>query len=128
MSVPPSFVPRRLLRVPGFFGEQEDVEWKLARDVEGAVRLARAREQHDLAFVLHRRRLELERSVPDIAAHLGVPRGNLVSKLTGRAPATEGDLIRWCWFLDEKRRSYRPEDLLEHPERTYVPRLSIRRP
>lgn len=123
----PAFVPRDLLRVPGFFGEQEDPVWKYAEDVAGAVRLARAREQHELAFIMYYRSKELELSIPDIAARLEVPRGNLGRKLAGYVPAQENDIIIWCWFLDEPRRTYTAERLFANKTLVVVPRLTIRR-
>ncbi len=123
----PAFVPRELLRVPGFFGEQEDPVWIYAADLAGAVRLARAREQHELAFLMYYRSKELGLSIPDVAARLGVPRGNLGRKVAGYVPAQENDIITWCWFLDEQRRTYRPEELFGRSAQVFVPRLSIGR-
>jgi len=75
---------------------------------------------------MYYRRRELGLSVPDIAARLGVPRGNLGRKLAGYVPAQENDIISWCWFLDEPRRSYAPERLLGMAAQAHVrvPRLT----
>lgn len=47
MSQAPSFVPRDLLVVPGYFETQEpkNLQWHLATDYAGAVRLAWAMQQ-----------------------------------------------------------------------------------
>jgi hypothetical protein len=123
MPVPSKFIPAELLTVPGFFGEQEDVTWILAHDLEGAIRLAWAREQHELALLIHLRRVPMELSIPDVAARLGVMASDLRRKLKGRFPAQMEDLYLWCWYLDEPRRNFRPEDLLTDPTLVSVPRL-----
>jgi hypothetical protein len=76
----PAFVPREWLRVKDEFGKHEDVEWKLAGELAGAVQLARSREQHHLAYLLLRRGGNYEMTVPDLAVHLGVDRGDLSRK------------------------------------------------
>jgi hypothetical protein len=49
----PRLVPNSFLEHPGhpgYFGNQEDVTWKLASDLPGALVLAHCREQHELAL------------------------------------------------------------------------------
>ncbi|HTU36595.1 MAG TPA: hypothetical protein VMF35_01185 [Acidimicrobiales bacterium] len=112
------FVPRDYLAVPNLwpFAEHE-VEWTLAVDWDDAVHLARAREQHALAYRIGVLRAEHKNSVADIALVLKEGRGTLTSKLNGHLPATEDDLIRWSWLTGEKRRSYSPEALWGQPFR-----------
>jgi hypothetical protein len=51
MSRTARFVPREYLVVPNLWGFSEsEVEWTLAVDWDDAVHLARAREQHALAY------------------------------------------------------------------------------
>lgn len=102
--------------MPGFFGQQEDVIWRLAVNFEGAVLLARAREQHELAFILHRRRLARDFGTADVATRLGVNSQDLRRKLNGYLPAQEADLIRWSWYLGEPRRTYQAVHLLANPD------------
>jgi hypothetical protein len=83
---PPKFVPRELLEVPGFFGNQDDPRWKDATSYQGAIRLARAREQHELSYVIYCMRQGRKRSVPDVAALLGANVHNLRRKLNGYTP------------------------------------------
>ena len=115
MPAPPSFVPQALMVVPDYFGQQEDVEWKLARDLDGTLKLAQAREQHDLALQVHRQCLKYHLSCPDLARALSQRRESLWSKLTGRSPAREADLILWAWLTGEHRRNYRLEGLTAKP-------------
>lgn len=98
MAVRPSFVPRGLLEGSGYFGEQEDVIWRLATDLPSTIRLARAREQHELAFGMYRLERCRDNSVPDLAEALGQRRESLGAKLSGRSPAQEEDLVFWCWL------------------------------
>lgn len=126
MPAPPSFVPRELMVVPSYFGAQEDVQWHLAMDWRSALRLARAREQHELAYQVHLLQLRHKNSVPDVAEALEQRRETLWGKLTGRQPAQEDDLVMWCWLTGERRRSYRPEDLFYQP-RFYVPSFPFTR-
>jgi hypothetical protein len=93
------------------------MEWPLAVDWHDAVHLARAREQHALAYRIGVLRAEHVNSVADIALVLDEGRGTLTGKLNGHIPATEDDLIRWCGLTGEKRRSHGPEDLWEQPFR-----------
>ena len=119
----PSFVPRDLLVVPLSFGKRDDVEWSLAYDYEGAILLARAREQHDLALAINLLMEKYQLSKSYVARELGVPRATLTRKLTGAVPAQENDIIAWCWLTGESRRSYRPEHLLADPSAVILPRL-----
>ena len=48
MAGSPRFVPSSYLMHPGYFGEQEDVQWKLATDLRGALLLAHSIEQYPL--------------------------------------------------------------------------------
>jgi hypothetical protein len=108
--------------VEDFFGQQEDVEWRLARDLPGALKLARSREQHELALMVHRQCMKYRLSYPDLAARLEQRRESLWSKLTGRSPAREADLILWAWLTGERRRSYEPAGLTATP--ILIPRFS----
>ncbi|MDA8072835.1 MAG: hypothetical protein M0Z40_12320 [Actinomycetota bacterium] len=126
MPAEPSFVPRGFLEVPEFFGVQEDVLWRLAPDWRRAVRLARAREQHELAYRVHLLQLRHRNSVPDLAQALGQRRESLWGKLSGRLPAQEDDLILSAWLTGERRRTFRPEDLFaERP--VIVPKFPFMR-
>jgi hypothetical protein len=98
-----------------YFGQQEDVEWKLARDLPGALKLARAREQHELAYAVHLKLLAGRNSVPDLAQALNQRRESVWSKLSGRWPASEEDLFLWAWLTGEHRRHFRPTDLVDRP-------------
>jgi hypothetical protein len=111
----PSFVPRKKLVVEDFFGEHEDVEWHLATDLTEALELARAREQHELAFEIFKQRRRHRNKVVDVATALGVHPNRLTVKLHGHVPATEADLVQWCWLTGERRRTYAPEDLWASP-------------
>ena len=93
------------------------MEWTLAVDWDDAVHLARAREQHPLAYRIGLLRAEQRNSVADLAVVLREGRGTLTSKLNGHLPATEDDLIRWSWLTGDKRRSYSPEALWDQPFR-----------
>lgn len=125
MSQPPSFVPRDLLVVPGYFETQEpkNLEWRLATDYPGAVRLAWAMQQQELANAMFHLRTAAEKTTPDVAAILGIPRRQLWSKLTGRSPAQEDDLITWSWMTETPRRTKPLRELLEDPNRVLVPRI-----
>jgi hypothetical protein len=118
-----AFVPRSYLETPGFFGKHEDVIWKLARNLDDALHLARAREQHELSYQILRLRTEHKNSVQDIATALKQQRGDLSAKLHGHRPATETDLILWAWMVGEERRTFRPDALWAEP--FLVPRFPI---
>ena len=106
MPAKPSFEPRKFLDHPGLFGKVEDVTtWRLAGDLQEAVLLARATEQHALAYVVHLYLLKNDRSIRDFATHLNQRREGLQAKLIGKVPAQEGDLIIWSWMTGEKRRT-----------------------
>jgi hypothetical protein len=96
-----------------------EVEWTLAVDWDDALHLARAREQHALAYRIGVLRTEHKNSVADLALALGESR-TLTLKLNGHTPATEDDLIGWGWLTGQKRKSYAPEDLWDHPFRLPV--------
>jgi hypothetical protein len=125
VSQPPSFVPRDLLVVPGYFETQEpkNLQWHLATDYLGAVRLAWAMQQQELANAMFHLRTTAEKTIPEVAAILGIQRRQLWSKLTGRSPAQEDDLITWSWMTDTPRRTAPLRELLEDPSRVHVPRL-----
>lgn len=111
--------------MPGFFGNQDDPRWQDAVSFEGALRLARAREQHELSYAIYCMRLSRDRSVPDVAVMLELPAANLRRKLQGEVPAKEEDLIAWCWLTGEQRRNYRPERLLARGAVVEIPRFAV---
>jgi hypothetical protein len=99
------------MEIPAYFGEQEDVTWHLAPNWKDALRLAWAREQHELAYKVHLQLLQHKNSIPDLAEAIGQRRENLWQKLTGRIPAQQEDFVLWTWLTGERRRTYKPEDL-----------------
>jgi hypothetical protein len=127
VPVPPSFAPNTLLDVPGDYGEQEDVQWMLATTLPEALRLVRAREQHELAYRVHRQLSRHSNSIADLAAALGMRRENLWSKLRGYRPAQEEDLILWSWVTGQNRRSYPLSLVLDAPEAVALPRFTVPR-
>ena len=78
-------------------------------------KLARAREQHELALAVHLLCLKHRNSIPDLAQRLDQRRESLWSKLTGRAPAREEDLILWAWLTGERWRDYQLAGLCAEP-------------
>lgn len=98
MANPPAFVPRNLMAVAGDFGEQDDVEFTLATTLDEALVLARVREQHELAYAVHRLLTKHGLSRADLADALGVKEDTLRAKLRGMRPAQEEDLILWSWI------------------------------
>ncbi|MHB8219679.1 MAG: hypothetical protein ACYDHU_05070 [Acidimicrobiales bacterium] len=80
-------MPRDLLVVPGYFETQDpkNLEWHLATDFPGAVRLARAMQQQELANAMFHLRTTVEKTIPEVAAVLGIKRRLRWSKLTGRS-------------------------------------------
>jgi hypothetical protein len=111
--------------VEEYFGQQEDVRWELARDLPGALKLARAREQHELALAVHLLLLAGRNSIPDLAETLEQRRESLWAKLTGRWPASEEDLFLWAWLTGEYRRHFRLTDLVSRP--VQLPRFPLYR-
>jgi hypothetical protein len=107
----PSFAPRENLVVDGFFGKEEDPEWKLAGSFEEAINLARSREQHELARAVLKLLRTHKNSIADLAEALGMRNENLWAKLAGVKPAQERDLIIWSWLTGVPRKTY-PMDLL----------------
>lgn len=122
---PPAFEPRDQLEEPSDFGVNANAIWKLATSFEGAILLARAREQHELAMAIHRLREAGKNSIHDIAEELGQTEDTFWRKITGRVPAQEEDLIVWCWLTGESRRTYMPEHLAGGP--VWVPMFPIPR-
>ncbi len=104
-------MPRELLTVPEYFDVHENVEWHLADTATDAVHLARAREQHELAYAIWVARTASTNSVQDVALAIETRYNTLQPKLKGWAPATEDDLIRWSWLVGAGRRFYMPRDL-----------------
>ena len=80
-------------------------------------------QQQELANAMFHLRTTAEKSIPEVAAILGIQRRQLWSKLTGRSPAQEDDLITWSWMTDTPRRTAPLRELLEDPSRFHVPRL-----
>jgi hypothetical protein len=68
MAGAPRFVPNSFLEHPGYFGEQEDVQWTLATNLLGALQLAHSIEQHELALAIHLRLKRDRTQVADLAA------------------------------------------------------------
>lgn len=123
MSEEPAFVPRNFLIYPNFFGKQARPDVRLARSFAGAARLAWAIEQHELALAMNLLMAKMDRSGPEVAAMLDMKSRNLWSKLTGRAPAKEDDLIMWSWLTDTPRRTIPVRELLFDPTAVHVPTL-----
>jgi hypothetical protein len=121
----PAFAPRELLENEDDFGIDRDAIWTLATDFEGAIKLARAREQHELACRINELRDAGKNSVHDVAEELGETEDTFWRKLTGRVPAQEEDLIVWGWLTNEDRRTYRPTDLAGGP--VWLPMFPIPR-
>jgi hypothetical protein len=67
MAGRPRFVPRSFLVHPGYFGEQEDMEWKYAPELQTALQLAHSIEQHELALAIHLRLARDNTKVADLA-------------------------------------------------------------
>ena len=112
-----SFIPRSLLFDADQFGKDTDAEWHLATDVDGAVILYRAREQHSYACLILAALAPGKYSIPDLADQLGQDRRWLWRKLKGWVPATENDLIRWSWLTGAPRRSFKLTDLTSSADR-----------
>ncbi len=68
----PSFVPRSHLVHEGLFGDEDDPEWKLARNLYAAVELARSREQHELARAVRKILKVNDNSIADLAEALAM--------------------------------------------------------
>ncbi len=116
MSQAPSSVPRGLLVVPGYLETREpkNLEWQLTTDYLGAVRLAWAMQQQEPG----ERHVPPEddgRDDPELAAILGIERRQRWSKLTGRAPAQEDDLITLSWMTGTPWRPKPRGDFLRTP-------------
>lgn len=126
MSRPYAFVPKDFLEVPGYFGQQEDVQWYLATDLLTAMRLARSREQHELSLAIRMLQRRYNNTDADFAQQIGAKDATTTGrKLAGSCPATEQDLILWSWITGLPRRSFRPDDLTEEP--IAVPRFPMNR-
>lgn len=106
-----AFIPRSLLIDEGEFGQDPDALWRLATDIDEAIMLCRAREQHEYACVILTSLRPGDYSIADLADQLGQDRKWLWRKLAGKVPATENDLIRWAWLTGVARRTY-PLDAL----------------
>jgi hypothetical protein len=103
------------LEHPGYFGNQEDVVWRLAPDLPGALVLAQCREQHELALQIHLRLKRDGTSVADLAVRFherGAAFGGSGNtqlwrnKLAGRVPARAEDLTLWSWLTGVPRKTY----------------------
>lgn len=64
--------PDQVLCRGAVHGEQEDPVWNYAEDILGAIQLARAREQHELSYVMYYRRVDAQ-SVRDGARSPLIP-------------------------------------------------------
>ena len=98
-----SFAPRDHLEHPADFGSEADVTWRYARSLDEAVRLSRAIDQHVQALGVNRLLRRGRHSMTDLATVLGERPETLASKLRGRAPAPEGDLVLWSWMTGTAR-------------------------
>lgn len=127
MAEPPSFVPRDLLSIPADFGQHEDVTWRLAATFREAVVLARAREQHELAYRVHRLLRKFDNSTADLADALGLRRESLWAKLRGHRPAQEEDLIVWSWITGADRCSYTLAAMVATPQCASLPDFPLPR-
>jgi hypothetical protein len=123
----PSFVPRSHLVHEGLFGDDDDPEWKLARNLYDAVELAQSREQHELARAVRRQLKVHKNSIADLAEALGMRKENLWSKLAGTKPAMERDLIVWSWLSGEPRRTYPLDGLTVRPGMAKLPAFPVPR-
>jgi hypothetical protein len=123
----PSFEPRANLVVEGFFGKEDDPEWKLAGNFEAAINLARSREQHDLARAIDKLLRANKNSIADLADALGMRKENLWAKLAGVKPAMERDLIIWAWLTGAQRRSYSLDGLITRPGVAKLPIFPVPR-
>jgi hypothetical protein len=110
---------------PENFGRMEDPDWILARDLSRALKLAWAREQHELALQVQLLCLAHRNSIPDVADALEQRRETLWNKLTGRWPANEEDLQLWAWLTNESRRNFKPEHLADEGVRIRLPKFPL---
>jgi hypothetical protein len=65
-----SFAPRDLLTVPADFGTEADVTWRYARNLDEAIRLSRAIDQHVQALGVTRLLRRGRYSMTDLAKAL----------------------------------------------------------
>ncbi|MDA8283221.1 MAG: hypothetical protein M0Z42_08000 [Actinomycetota bacterium] len=121
MAGSPRFVPNGYLVHPGYFGKQEDVQWKLATDLRCAQLLAHSIEQHELALAIHLRLKRDRTSVADVAVRFrdddpreGAGLAQLWrNKLKGRVPAKPEDLTLWSWLTGIPRKNFDLKVLLD---------------
>jgi len=103
MTYQSSFAPRDHLDQPADFGSEADATWRLATNLDEAVRLSCAIDQHIQALAVNRLLRRGRHSMADLAAVLGERPEMLADKLRGRAPAPEGDLVVWSWLTATAR-------------------------
>lgn len=103
MSEPASFVPRDLLDHPTDFGVESEPTWHYAGNLDEALRLSRAIDQHTQALGIDRWLRRGGHSITDLAGKLGERPETLAGKLRGRRPAPERDLILWSWLTGAER-------------------------
>jgi len=103
MTQQSSFTPRELLEEPGDFGTEPDVTWKYAANLDQAIRLSRAIDQHVQALGINRLLRRGHHSMTDLASVLGERAETLADKIRGRAPAPERDLVLWSWMTKTPR-------------------------
>lgn len=97
--------------------------WKSATNYADAVRLAWAIEQYELSLAMGVIMDDFERDTPEVAASLDMPRRQLWSKLTGRAPAKVSDLIMWSWLTNKQHKRPPVRELLVNPTNVLIPSL-----
>lgn len=107
LTAPSSFSPRNLLEHADDFGMEADVVWRYASNLDEALRLSRAIDQHTQALGINRLLRRGRHSMTDLARVLGERSETLAAKLRGRAPAPERDLILWSWMTATPR-THRP--------------------
>lgn len=103
MTLHAAFAPRDCFETPEDFGREPNMKWIPGRNLDEAVRVARAIDQHVLAMEVNRFLRRGHYSVADLAKALMERPETLSAKLRGRAPATERDLILWSWLTGGNR-------------------------
>ena len=103
MTLNAAFSPRDCFEIPDDFGREPNMRWIPARNLDEAVRLSRAIDQHLQAVEVNRLLRRGRYSMTDLAKALRERPETLSSKLRGRAPATERDLILWSWLTGGTR-------------------------
>lgn len=115
MPEAPSFTPRALLEHPDDFGLEADATWRFARSLDEAICLNRAIDQHTQALGVGRLLRRRRNSIADLAGAIGQRPETLASKLRGRRPAPEADLVVWSWLTGAARRHPPLGELVQLP-------------